>query len=468
MRRMRSGVVAGIVASVLAACAGTPVQRGSTEAAFVVLGEGGRAIVRVVTRDASCPPLDVDGAALPMNIRAVPETLPPRTARGDAAKEKPSAFPVLVCERTLPFAAARASVGGRALAIPQREPRRIVVLGDTGCVIGTSNSTIQNCNDPNAWPLAQIASAAAAKRPDLVIHLGDYVYRENACPAGNAKCADSPWGYGWDAWNADFFTAARPLLAAAPWVFVRGNHESCGRAGQGWWRLLDPRLLLAGRDCNDAINDVTGDYSEPYVVPLSSDTQLIVFDSSRARVNALRPNDPMFVTYSAQMKEVVELAKSAQHNFFINHQPILGFATDPTRNPPGVYPGNEPLQSVLRPINGDALFPSSIDALFSGHDHVFEMISFATPQPTQFISGTGGGWLDDPLPQPLPAGAMVAPGAVIDKMVSNPAFGFLTIERASGEHAAWRVQAWDVFGRLFTTCVLRDRKANCTRPSSPG
>jgi len=74
---------------------------------------------------------------------------------------------------------------------------------------------------------------------------------------------------------------AAPLLAAAPWLLVRGNHESCDRAGQGWWRFLDPRPLERGRDCNLAVEDDVGDFSEPYTVPLGTDWQWIVFDSSK-------------------------------------------------------------------------------------------------------------------------------------------------------------------------------------------
>ena len=37
---------------------------------------------------------------------------------------------------------------------------------------------------------------AAAQKPDLVIHVGDYYYRETPCPAGEAKCAGSPFGWG--------------------------------------------------------------------------------------------------------------------------------------------------------------------------------------------------------------------------------------------------------------------------------
>jgi hypothetical protein len=59
------------------------------------------------------------------------------------------------------------------------------------------------------------------------------------CPAGNTGCANSPYGYGWEAWNADFFEPSEPQLAVAPWIMVRGNHETCDRAGDGWFRFLD-------------------------------------------------------------------------------------------------------------------------------------------------------------------------------------------------------------------------------------
>ena len=34
--------------------------------------------------------------------------------------------------------------------------------------------------------------------------------------------------------RAEFFDPARPLIARAPWVFARGNHEDCQRGGYGW------------------------------------------------------------------------------------------------------------------------------------------------------------------------------------------------------------------------------------------
>jgi hypothetical protein len=465
--RRRSAVITTL-AAMLAACAGPAAFAPGVDpirTAFVVEGVGGASIVRVITTDPSCPSVDVDGIRLVATIRAVPETMPQRSTRSAPADSKPSAFPVLVCERMLPAGAARASVGGHTLPLLRHDARRIVVIGDSGCVVQRGDDAIQACNDAAAWPFAQVAAAAAAKHPDLVIHVGDYHYRENACPGDNPKCAGSPWGYGWDAWNADFFAPAHDLLAAAPWVFVRGNHESCRRAGQGWWRFLDPRPLVAGRDCNEAINDVRGDYSDPYTVPLSVDTQLVVFDSSRVGIPPLRRDDPMYSIYAAEMRRAFELARGAAHNFFVDHHPILGFATDSSRQPAGVYPGNAALQSVLATSNGPLLFPADIDALLAGHNHLFEAVSFATAHPAQFISGNGGAWLDAPLP--LPPGAMPSRDAVVASITSTTTFGFFTLEREAGIDAAWRVQAWDRSGRLLTRCELHERKASCAPPELP-
>src|SRR5207248_1172239 len=151
-------------------------------------------------------------------------------------------------------------------------------------------------------------------------------------------CTGSPWGYGYDVWEADLFAPARPLLAAAPWVFVRGNHESCFRAGQGWFRFLDAQPWSESRSCDDAAFDPDADYSEPYAVRIAADTQLIVFDSSKAGAKPYGPQDEAYKKYFPQMRRAGLLARQTEHSFFLNHHPVLGFA--PTRDPAVVKPGN--------------------------------------------------------------------------------------------------------------------------------
>jgi hypothetical protein len=457
-------VAVPLMAALLSACAARPPATSGDfadpiRAAYVVLGGDGAALARVITTASGCPAIDVDGAPLAMTVRAAPATEALRPTLSARALSKPSAFPVLTCERGLPPGAQRASVGGHVLPLPTTAPRRIVVIGDSGCRLKASDFAYQACNDSAQWPFAQVAAAAAAARPDLVIHVGDYHYRETACPDNDAGCAGSPWGYGWDAWDADLFTPARALLAAAPWVVVRGNHESCNRAGQGWWRFLDPRPLVPGRDCNDPANDATGDFSDPYAVRIAADAQLLVFDSSKVDVAPLAATDPLYKIYFAQMQQAFALARRTPHNIFLNHHPVLAFAPNPSVTPTGVYPGNGALQSVLAAINGVRLFAESVQATLTGHVHLFQVVSYDTPQPTQLVSGNGGAWADVPLPRELPPGATPAPGARIGTIVSTNLPGFMTVER--DPEVGWRIEARDRQGQLLTTCALRDAKTRC-------
>jgi hypothetical protein len=200
-----------------------------------------------------------------------------------------------------------------------------------------------------------VATAAASLRPDLVIHVGDYHYRETACPSGNRGCAGSPWGYGWDAWDADLFTPAQALLAAAPWIVVRGNHESCFRAGQGWWRFLDPRPLVPGRDCNDPGNDHIGDFSDPYAIPLAPDAQFIVFDSSRVGAAPLAVTDPMYKTYIAQMRELRSWRRRRAQ--FLHGSPSCAWLrAQSDANTDRTLPGQRIVAIGTRALNGERLF----------------------------------------------------------------------------------------------------------------
>ena len=108
------------------------------------------------------------------------------------------------------------SVLGAECCNAEADAQRILVLGDTGCRI--KGETVQACNDPAQWPFPQVAAQAAKLKPDLVIHVGDYLYREFGCPAGDARCAGSPSGDNWTTWAADFFTPGKVASRAAPWV----------------------------------------------------------------------------------------------------------------------------------------------------------------------------------------------------------------------------------------------------------
>ena len=152
------------------------------------------------------------------------------------------------CSAKMPYGALSATVGERAIpASMPKETDRIAVFGDTGCRLkGTWD---QACNSPESWPLAQISRSIAAERPQLIVYTGDFYYREAACdPSNTALCAGSPApGAGLPfkdtatGWLADVFTPMASVLAAAPIVVVRGNHEACARGGNGYYIYFDPR-----------------------------------------------------------------------------------------------------------------------------------------------------------------------------------------------------------------------------------
>ena len=445
-------------------CALVPsdMHAGAAPLAYVVLGENGVPVARLLTIAAQCPAIRINGRETAMDLRAAAEVLPLRSTRSAPADSTPAAFPLRTCEKQLPANTVTASIDGIPLPLPAAEARRVVVIGDTGCRLKKSDSAYQPCNDPQRYPFARIAASAAAWKPDLVIHVGDYHYRENACPQGNAGCAGSSWGYGWDAWRDDFFAPAQPLLQAAPWVLVRGNHESCARAGQGWWRLLDPRPLQRGRDCNRDADDVLGDYSDPYAVPIGAGAQLVVLDTSNTTGAPIPEGDIRQEKYRDMYRKLDLLSQQAGYTIAINHHPILGFSArqDKVSGKVKLLPGNQGIQSVFGAIN-PLLLPPRVNALLSGHIHVWQQVSFSTPHPTQFIAGFSGTMEDTvPLPATLPAGATPAVGAVVANHSSwVNGFGFMTMERRGAQQ--WDVRVWDVTGREVNRCTVEGSKSVC-------
>ncbi len=321
MGRRKRTVLAAIIAAATMLAA-LPQAQAKILAQWVELGADGASSVRAITEDA-CPAVTFDGAAVPMNVRSEPGQ--------SFGNISPAQFPVRGCELPVPPGAISAILDGKPLPLPRPNPQRIVMFGDTGCRLKTGDAW-QACNDANAWPFGKIAALAAAARPDLVIHVGDYEYREEPCPAGNAGCAGSPSGYGWAPWNADFFSPAAPLFAAAPWVMVRGNHEDCSRAGEGWFRFLDPAPM------ETACRDLTGDY----VVRLG-DLGIVVVDSAKVKDTAGADSDQVPIL-RRQLIDV--LAKIPNNAWLVTHKPVNSMLAKPG-DPDVNIVSNKVLQAAL-------------------------------------------------------------------------------------------------------------------------
>ena len=181
--------------------------------AWVQLGSGDSASVRaIISSGSACPALIVGNTTKNMRKRV----------------RSPRSFSnISVCEYAIKFksqlTSSQLKIGTLTLPVPTTSSDEILVVGDTGCRGGHR----ENCATDWGWPAV---SKMAAKRsnPDVILHVGDYHYRE--------RCGAFNCGYTWAAWEADFFKPAEKggLLREAPWMFVRGNHESCGRAWAGF------------------------------------------------------------------------------------------------------------------------------------------------------------------------------------------------------------------------------------------
>jgi hypothetical protein len=405
--------------SLLFGCAAmnaTPVQA-ALLASWVQMAPGGEAEVRAAVDNGTCPPVVIDGSQRIMRERAAPD----------------GNFSIRLCAATLPQDAKSVVIMNTTLPLPKASPERIVVLGDTGCRI--KGTTVQACNDPSKWPFPAVAAAAAALKPDLVIHVGDYLYRESPCPAGETSCAGSPWGDNWTSWAADFFTPAAPLLAAAPWVILRGNHEDCSRAGPGWLRLLGPLAVDPKALCVDHI--------PPYAVPTEHLNLIVMDDANAPEIDA---PDSLVPVYRGDFASIAHLASTP--SWLLMHRPIWGVVQLSWAM---VVGGNRTLAAGL---NGNPV-PPNVGLMIAGHIHTFEAINYESGAPPQIIAGEGGDLLDA-APADLSGRSVLA--MKISNGLSLPGYGFLLLTQADGK---WTIDVRSADGTSMRTCELAERRLSC-------
>ena len=370
---------------------------------------------RLVTGAANCPALNTDKGEVAMTVRAA--------ATAD--------FP-LVCAAAIPSGATRAAIADKSLPLPASNPQRILVMGDTGCPI--KGATLQACNDPAKWPFLQLAAAAAVLKPDLVIHVGDYLYRESACPPGNQGCAGSPWGDNWTTWQADFYEPAAPLLAAAPIVLTRGNHEDCDRAGPGWLRLQGPSAFDPVAPC--------AKHLPLFSVDLGN-LRLAVMDDATAQETDLdRDQSP---TYAAELTGMTAIPAPV---WFVHHRPIWAAITGPLGIPIG---GNLQLIDATRiaSSHGEPMIAPTVELMLSGHIHSFEAINYTKGVPPQIVAGNGGDNLEL-TPRNLRGAQFLGhSGVTVADGLSVGGFGFLLMTRAED---GWTIDLYDQAGAKTRTC----------------
>jgi hypothetical protein len=294
-------------------------------------------------------------------------------------------------------------------------PVKIVVFGDTG--YKTSQST------SGTWQFPALAALAAKQKPDVVLHMGDYNYSGtpgtievdgssvNVYDAGDnatqglCKIPGAYYGQNsagstspdnWTDWKSNFFEPARSLLAAAPWVFARGNHELCSRAGPGWFYLLDPNSPLLGEYTTQLSCPATNNHdpivlSSPYVVNLGT-LNLAVLDSANACDSGLL-NSEDYINQFNFMKQLLNQAADVKHTWLQSHRPLWGVDKLDSSGACGSDPANPYcyVNQTLQHADGETALSKHLDLVVSGHMHRFQLVSFKSDtHAQQLIVGNGG------------------------------------------------------------------------------
>ena len=381
---------------------------------WIELGPESAVLARAVVDLAEdCPTLKADGKPLHMAVREpVPENFKP------------------ACEASIPAHTRSLKFGKNTLHLPNKS-NEIVVIGDTGCRIKADY--IQACDDPNQWPFPIVARQIARTKPDFIIHVGDYLYRETPCP-GEVSACQGPTGDNWSAWEADFFSPAAEALRAAPWAFSRGNHENNKRSCKGWFYYLDPRPF----------DGTCTQYSKPYVAQVAG-LRIGMLDSASTTDDG-KPHPDETEVFAAQLREL-----SGKVDWIVDHHPFWLFQYDRQKKQLVATGG------ALEPA-WESAKPTGVTLLLAGHVHLFEFIGFGGNRPNQLVAGDAGTQLDV---QVGPSGdhAQTGPGIAANAGEVAPRFGFTEMHRVGD---SWNFELKDARGAVLLECDFVDKaSASC-------
>ena len=292
------------------------------------------------------------------------------------------------------------------------------------------------------WPLKRLLTLVGQQKPDVVVYVGDYLYRQGPCPANNTEGEDcvaingpirhfndtdlngtvanflpGNWGDNLYGWWADFIYPALDMLKAAPMIAIRGNHETCVRAGGGYFALMSPEPYPqdapAGTYCKD--------YVEPFAVTFEHEQFLVNDDSiinpkdkgidhfvfvngscpsrpgvgespivavPQSRFTAENPTqskesiDKDLAWYSQAMVVLRNLSLAYDTNFYVSHRPIFAIACNDTE----IATLDWTIQQSLQPHTLDR-----VSAAVGGHMHWLEALTFVNQSlPSQIVVGHGG------------------------------------------------------------------------------
>jgi hypothetical protein len=418
-------------------------------------GPQGSRIVRVILDEGqACPVIRTGNDVIQMTKRT---------------SANPQNFPVTVCSERISDTTEAATVLGEPLPPLPSAVNRIAVVGDTGCRM--ASGWYQDCNDPDnpsntgGWPFARMAKLIDAANKDVLVHVGDYHYRESPCPEGKAECAGAVSGDNWVSWLQDWFDPAKPMLGDAPWVLLRGNHENCARAGEGWF-------LFMGHGPDDQATQACAVYTDGYVTPVGADLEFVVMDSAQREKAVIDPK--ACEAWTKQTTTILDGAPGAGlTRWALTHEPIYtwyasGDNASVTSDPciTGTFRPAEFARGYARDKANGTSGGVNYPLVLSGDVHTWQ---WTKPKqdglPVQITAGHGATDLETlnywgPLTAwPVGTHTDRAPYAEGGWWSMEVVFGYALMSRAGSDAANWRVDMIDINDALQQVCQVGDSAA---------
>lgn len=315
---------------------------------------------------------------------------------------------------------------------------RVAVIGDTGCRLKESNGNgvYQDCSDPKAWPYPEVAKTLLTENYDFAIHTGDFHYREQCSDPKVCAALTHHVGYGWETWWEDYFEPTLNLLKKTPWLFVRGNHEDCRRAYQGW-SILSPVIQKSGEACLPV---------EPFQWIELSDLVFINFDNSsfQDRKTLSAAEVELWQAKLIEVRKKIESLKTKKEIWFVLHEPVLGFYPDPADAEPVAISQN--MEEMLKQSG----VYEKVDFFLSGHIHSQQVI--AVKDKLQLIVGHSGSSIDS-------FGRILNTEKIISTTESKKSFGYAIFQRTGFKK--WNFTFKDVNGKTKLDCHAEAGSVQC-------
>ena len=432
-----------------------------------------RALVPI---DAPCPTIEATGSQGSITIDM--------TQRRPGATAAPAFSTVLACSAPLPTGLTEATIAG--LTIPASLPPQVdqvAIFADSGCRV--DDKRIQDCNDPDAWPLGKIAEQIAAAKPDVILDPGDYYYREMACPTeAAAKCSPGPApteGMPFDendkGWLYEAINPMSPMFPVAPIAFLRGNHEDCGRAGNGFFLYFDPRpgneATCAPERTPDGLEvaqpQTTPTWAFDLAVPTNRTLRVAMVDNAYGTDKELT-DWVARQRVSYQQAAALTTPQPGRESWVMTHRPIFSLISDV--NLPKDDPLAETWSSDGQMVASYGLL-GNYSMILSSHNHYAQAVQIPG-QPGSLVMGNGGALLDptDPKGYFIPAYGPLTKADGTPLVPSLPPYPNATslwtankygyaLAAPGAQAGAWQLVQKEFTGSTLATCALADRQLKC-------